>query len=170
MEEAPTKGGLNIACSTLPGWPTAATGLSHMRSRKVQGKFFNKTTATRCRKLECAYSTGHWARSSASYRAHGRWSCQIYFDIATLSESRLPEKGSLVEIGTGYTFFWSGLPKDASLIHGVGFAIRTVLLQSIQESPIAIDDRLMTLRLQLTKNRFASFVIVYDNNNNNGYF
>ena len=34
-------------------------------------------------------------------------------DIAALSETRLREEGSLVEIGTGYTFSWSGLPKVA---------------------------------------------------------
>ena len=27
-------------------------------------------------------------------------------DIAALSETRLPDEGSLVETGTGYTFFW----------------------------------------------------------------
>ena len=37
----------------------------------------------------------------------------------------------------------------------------TALLQSTQESPIAIDERLMTLRLPLAKNRFATFVSVY---------
>ena len=46
-------------------------------------------------------------------------------DIVALSETRLPYEGSLVEIGTGYTFFWSGLPTDARRIHGVGFAVRT---------------------------------------------
>ena len=30
-----------------------------------------------------------------------------------------------VEMGSGYTFFRSGLPKDARRIHGVGFAVRT---------------------------------------------
>ena len=82
-------------------------------------------------------------------------------DIAALSETRLPDEGSLVERGTGYTFFWSGLPTVARRIHGVGFAVRTALLQSTQESPIAIDERLMTLQLPLAKNRFATFVSVY---------
>ena len=42
-----------------------------------------------------------------------------------------------------------------------GFAVRTALLQSTQESSIAVDERLMTLRLPLAKNRFATFVSVY---------
>ena len=29
-------------------------------------------------------------------------------DIAALSETILPDEGSLVEMGTGYNFFWSG--------------------------------------------------------------
>ena len=60
-------------------------------------------------------------------------------DIAALSETRLPDEGSLVEMGTGYTFF-SGLHTVARRIHGVGLAVRTALLQSTQESPIAIDE------------------------------
>ena len=82
-------------------------------------------------------------------------------DIASLSETRLPDKGSFVEMGTGYTFFWSGLPTVARHIHGVGFAVRTALLQSTQESPIAIDERLMTFMLQIHKKSFATFVSVY---------
>ena len=66
-------------------------------------------------------------------------------DIAALSEARLPDEGSLVEMGTGYTFFWSGLPTVARRIHGVRFAVRTALLQSTQESPIAIDERLIAV-------------------------
>ena len=34
-------------------------------------------------------------------------------DIAALNETRLPDEGSLVEMGTGYTFFLSGLPTVA---------------------------------------------------------
>ena len=82
-------------------------------------------------------------------------------DIAALSEARLPDEGSLVEMGTGYTFFWSGLPTVARHIHGVGFAVRTALLQSTQESPIAIDERLITLRLPLANIHFSTLVSVY---------
>ena len=82
-------------------------------------------------------------------------------DIAAVSETRFHDEGSLVEMGTGYAFFWSGLHKDARRIHGVGFAVRTALSQSTQESLIAIDERLMALRILLAKNRFATFVSVY---------
>ena len=81
--------------------------------------------------------------------------------IAALSETTLPDEGSLVEMRTGCTFFRSGLPTVARRIHGVRFAARTALLQNTQESAIAIDEQLMTLRLPLAKNRFATFVSVY---------
>ena len=61
-------------------------------------------------------------------------------DIAALSETRFPDEGSLVEMGTGYTFFWSGLATVARHIHGVGLAVRTGLLRSTQEYSIAIDE------------------------------
>ena len=128
---------------------------------KVQDKFFNKTKATRGRKLECTYSTGCWTTSSMTHCAHCLWTSRYNIDIAAFSETILHDEGSLVEMGTGYTFFWSGLPTVARRIHDVGFAVRTALLQSTQESPIAIDERLMTLRLPLAKNRLATFVSVY---------
>ena len=81
-------------------------------------------------------------------------------DIAALSETRHPEEGSFVKMVTVCTFFLCGLPKDVPCIHGVGFAVRTALLQNTQEYPIAIDERLMTLRLPLAKNRLATFVSV----------
>ena len=86
---------------------------------------------------------------------------RYHIDIAALSETRLPDEGSLVEMSTGYTFFWSGLPTVARRIHVVGFAVRTALLQSTQESLIAIDEQLMTLLLPLARNRFATFVSVH---------
>ena len=64
-------------------------------------------------------------------------------------------------MGIGHTFLWSGLATVVRRIHSVGFAVRTALLQSTQQSPNAIDERLMTLRLPLAKNRFATFVSVY---------
>ena len=54
--------------------------------------------------------------------AQRRTACELArynIDIAALSETRLPEEGSLVETVTGYTFFWSGLPTVARRIHGV---------------------------------------------------
>ena len=68
-----------------------------------------------------------------SRRRTALFACELArynIDIAALSETRLPDEGSLVEMGTGYTFLWCGLPTAARRIHGVGFAVRTALLKS----------------------------------------
>ena len=82
-------------------------------------------------------------------------------DIAALSETRFADEGSLTEVGGGYTFFWKGLPADSPRIHGVGLAIRTSLLQQLPETPVAIDERLMTLRIPLAKGRYMTLLSVY---------
>ena len=61
----------------------------------------------------------------------------------------------------GYTFFWKGLPHDGSRIHGVGFAIRTSLISQITESPIGVNERLMTLHLPLAKGRYMTVLSAY---------
>ncbi len=65
-------------------------------------------------------------------------------DIAALSETRLHGEDSLTEAGAGYTFFWKGVPEGSRRNHGVGFAVKSKLLQRIPESPIGINERLMT--------------------------
>ena len=82
-------------------------------------------------------------------------------DIAALCETRLADEGSLSEIGEGYTFFWKGLPTDSRQIHGVSFAIRTTLLNRLTETPVAISERLMTLRIPLVKKRYMTLVCAY---------
>lgn len=82
-------------------------------------------------------------------------------DIAALSETRIHGEDSLTEVGAGYTFFWKGVPEGTRRIHGVGFAVKSKLLQSIPESPIGINERLMTWRIPLTKGRFATLISAY---------
>ena len=82
-------------------------------------------------------------------------------DVAALSETRLPDDGSLEETSQGYTFFWKGLAADAPRIHGVGFAIKTRLLGSIAEQPVGISERLMSWRIPLVKSRYATIFSVY---------
>ena len=87
-----------------------------------------------CLNVSTLQDTGLGARRRTALIA-----CELVrynIDIAALSETRFPDEGSLVEMGTGCTFFWSGLPTAARRIHGVGFAARTALLQSTQESPL----------------------------------
>jgi len=82
-------------------------------------------------------------------------------DIAALSETRFADEGSLNEMASGYTFFWKGLPANSRRIHGVGFVIRTKLLQTLPESPVAISERLMSLRIPLARHRYATFISTY---------
>lgn len=82
-------------------------------------------------------------------------------DIAALSETRLLEEGSLNEVGEGYTFFWKGYPQGGQHLHGVGFAIKNSLLLKIPETPVGITERLMTLRIPLTKHRYATLISAY---------
>ena len=90
-----------------------------MRSKKVQGKFFNKQRPLMVASLNVRtlQHTGLVARRRNALNA-----CELAIysiDIAALSIPRLPDVGSLVEIWTGYTFFWNGLPNVARRIHGV---------------------------------------------------
>ena len=78
-------------------------------------------------------------------------------DTAASSETRLAHEGSLNEMASGYTFFWKGLPANSRRIHGVGFAIRTKLLQTLPESPVAISECLMTLRILHRKTSICHF-------------
>ncbi|CAM4548073.1 unnamed protein product [Leuciscus chuanchicus] len=80
-------------------------------------------------------------------------------DIAALSETRLHGEDSLV--GAGYTFFWKGVPEGIRRNHGVGFAVKYKLLQRIPESPIGINERLITWRIPLAKERFATLISAY---------
>lgn len=82
-------------------------------------------------------------------------------DIAALSETRLADEGNLKEEKGGYTFFWKGKPADEPRIHGVGFAIKNRLISQLSESPVGINERLMTLRLKLSNNQMATAVSAY---------
>ncbi|KAL8610128.1 hypothetical protein ACOMHN_024594 [Nucella lapillus] len=80
-------------------------------------------------------------------------------DIATLSETIFLDKGQLNEVGSGYTIYWSG--RRAERKAGVGFAIRTPLISRLESQLQGINDRIMTLRLPLSENAYATMISVY---------
>jgi len=86
---------------------------------------------------------------------------QYQVDIAALSETRFAGKTQFEEVGGGYTFYCIGQPGDDPRISGVGFAIRTKLARQLDSLPRGINDRLMTLRLKLTKDCFATIISTY---------
>ena len=82
-------------------------------------------------------------------------------DIAALSETRFPDEDSITEVGEGYTYFWRGLTKEEPRIHGVGFAVKTKLMARLPEGPTGINERLMTWRIPLKKNRYLTIISAY---------
>ena len=71
-------------------------------------------------------------------------------DIAAISETRVLGDSVIEEIGGGYTFFLKGKPMGDKCHHGVGFAIRSKLVQHLQgKYPVGINERLMTMCLPL---------------------
>ena len=81
-------------------------------------------------------------------------------DIAALAETRLSGEDQLEETGSGYTLFWSGKPEGERRDSGVGFAIRSSLVDRI-ERPTGVNERIMRLRLPLASGRFTSLISVY---------
>ena len=81
--------------------------------------------------------------------------------IAALSKTRLADEGQLSEVRVGYTFFWIGRKQDEHREAGVGFAIKSNLVNKLVSPPRGINDRLMTVRLPLPKKRYATLISAY---------
>ena len=81
-------------------------------------------------------------------------------DIAALSETRFSEEGQLTE-ASGYTFFWKGLPAGERREAGVGFAVRSSLVEHFSEIPAGFSERIMSCRLELKDKRYITLISVY---------
>lgn len=86
---------------------------------------------------------------------------RLDIDIAALSETRLSGEGHLREEGGGYTIFWKGYDPPNPRQHGVGFAIKNGLMSKLTELPVGINERLMTLRLQIGEDSHATLISAY---------
>ena len=91
----------------------------------------------------------------------GQGLARLDIDIAALSEVRFAEQGSLREDGAGYTLFWSGKNKDERRLSGVGFRINTSIARKLQNLPVGHSDSIMSLRLLVQDNKFATVLSVY---------
>ena len=86
---------------------------------------------------------------------------RLDIDIAVLSEVRFAEQGSLREDGAGDTLFWSGKNKDEHRLTGVGFMMKTSITRKLQNLPVGHSDRIISLRLPIQDNKFATVLSVY---------
>ena len=86
---------------------------------------------------------------------------RLNIDIAALSEVRFADQGSLTEHGTGYTLYWSGKTNEERRLSGVVFMMKTQIANILQSLPIGHSDRLMSFRLPIQDNRFATVISVY---------
>ena len=85
---------------------------------------------------------------------------RLNIDIAALSKTCLSGEDQITEVGSGYTFFWKGKPEGVRQDGGIGFAIRSTLVDKI-EHPTGITDRLMKLRVPLVCGWCLSILSVY---------
>ena len=90
-----------------------------------------------------------------------RFLSEKQISIAALSETRFPDSGQLEEVQGGFTFFWIGKPAAEHRQSGTCFAIRNDIAKSLVSLPVGINDRLMSLRLSIGHNRFATFISAY---------
>jgi len=105
-----------------------------------------------------------WMQTTLAVLADELLSYLLKCRITTLTLQHWARLGSQMKAewdGQWLYFFWKRLTTNSRRIHGVGFAIRTKLLQTLPESPVAISERLMTLRIPLAKHRYATFISTY---------
>ena len=79
--------------------------------------------------------------------------------IAALCERRFSESGSLNKLE--YSFFWSGKPEGERNEAGVGFAVKKDIVKILTEMPRPVSNRIMTMKIPLSKDNFATIIIVY---------
>ena len=81
---------------------------------------------------------------------------RLDIDIAVVSEVRFAEQGSLTEDVAGYTLLRSEKNKNERRLSDVGFMIKTFIASKQQNLPISHSDHLMSLRLPIQHNKFAT--------------
>ena len=135
----------------LTDYPSRGRFTKNQQKKFLAGAWNVRTLVDRDNSARPERRTALIAKELARYR----------IDIAALSETRLADEGILKEDGGGYTFFWRGKPEAEERLHGVGFAVRTNLMKSTPSLPVGINERLMKLRLPLTKSRHLNIISAY---------
>jgi len=78
-----------------------------------------------------------------------------------MTKSASQSRGSLIEQGAGYTLFWSGKEKEDRCISSVGFMIKNCMANKLHSLPFGHSDRLISVRLPVQDNVFATLISVY---------
>ena len=133
MRGGAIKGALKKAHpETKTGQPVTAGSYTHKSGKNQQRKMIFTWNVHIL--LDRDASLRPKRRTSLIARELGRY--QI--DIATLSETRLAEEGSIAEPKGGQTFVLRGKAKDEDRIHGVGLAIKTSLCRQLPDLPTPV--------------------------------
>ena len=113
--------------------------------------------------LECPYHAGLQRQRSPTGRSAlvSKELARLNIDIAAVSEVRFAEQGSLIERGPGYTLYWSEKLKEDRGLSGVGYMIKTNIANKLESLPVGHSDRLMSLRLPLRDNKYATLISAY---------
>ncbi|XP_067949468.1 uncharacterized protein [Watersipora subatra] len=82
-------------------------------------------------------------------------------DIAALQDTRIADEDQMTDVGSGYTFYWKGRDAKDHRLYGEGFAVKNELVKHMDHLPVGISDRLMTLQLNISKNRKATLISAY---------
>ncbi len=86
---------------------------------------------------------------------------RLGIDVAGLCETRFPGSGTTYEPTSGYTYFWSGVGVGEKQLHGVALVMKKTVADSMESSPVAINERLISARIPLTGGRSATFICAY---------
>ena len=68
---------------------------------------------------------------------------------------------NLVEKGSDYIFFWKGKPDGKRIEAAVGFAIRSSLVQTLEDLPLGFSEGIISCRIPLDQGHFITLVSVY---------
>ena len=158
------KGALNIVCHRKL---VSLLRLMAVQASRNKQQMKGKTHAKLRYKLNvCCWNVRTLLDLNSSNRSERRTALvtkelgRMNVDIAALSETRLSGEDNLTEKTSGYTIFWIGKPEGVKREGGVGFAIKSDLVDKI-ERPSGISDRIMKLRIPLACGRFLSILSVY---------
>ena len=81
-------------------------------------------------------------------------------DFAASSETRFASGKQLTELDSEDTIFWSGKAEEEWREAGVGFAVRSSLLDKI-ERPVVLSGCIMTMEIPLAGGSFSSLIPAY---------